>query len=148
MLPIWEPAVLLAGEAQRAWHTAARRITAGIGYLAHLDVTADPELGILAFQPGDDLSLATRWAQAIASENVEARVIVDGAGLPGVQLPCRPDFSDEEIRHVVLACVKAAHTPGLGLVPTEVTSQLDALFAAERVVSSVASRLRSLVGRG
>ena len=28
----------------------------------------------------------------------------------GVALPCGPDFTDEEITHVVLACMKATHT--------------------------------------
>jgi hypothetical protein len=56
----------------------------------------------------------------------------------------RADFRDEEIRHVVLACVKAAHV-GLGpAVPVETAAQPDAIIQAEHVVSDVAGRLRSL----
>jgi len=108
LLTYWEPAGVSAGERQR-WLRAARRIAAGIAELVHLRATLDPTLLVLAFSRGKDIGQAARWVSAILSENVEARVVVDGAGIAGVSLPCRPDTSDEEIRHVVLSCVKAAH---------------------------------------
>jgi hypothetical protein len=129
---------------RHAWGLVAQRIATGLRELAHLPVTADDEQSIIAFPEPEGVAAAAEWVQAIRSENVEARLLLDGAGNAGVQLPCRPDFSDEEIRHVVLACVKAAHV-GLGpAVPPEAAAQLDAVFQAERIVSDVAARLRSL----
>jgi hypothetical protein len=122
---------------------AARRIAAGLRALAHLVATIDAETCILAFPCGDG-SLAARWSQAIASENVEARVIIDGGGTAGVQLPCRPETTDEEIRHVVLACVKAAHVGAGPAVAPEIAAQLDAVLQAEQIVGQVAARLRTL----
>lgn len=144
MLPIWEPAGPLDAAARQAWGLAAQRIATGLRELAHLPVTADDEQIILAFPEPEGVAAAADWVRSIRSENVEARLLLDGAGSAGVQLPCRPDFSDEEIRHVVLACVKAAHV-GLGpAVPLEAAAQLDAVFQAERIVSDVAARLRAL----
>lgn len=143
MLPFWEPASALSGAEQAAWEAAARRISSGLGVLAHLALTRDPEQALLAFSCGADAALAARWVQAIASENVSSRVIVAGDGQVGVALPCRPDFSDEEIRHVVLACVKAAHVDAQ-VVTEAVAAQLDSLRLAEQVVSDVAQRLRSI----
>ncbi|MCA9881011.1 MAG: hypothetical protein KC442_24600, partial [Thermomicrobiales bacterium] len=108
MLPIWEPAGPLDVAARQAWGLAAQRIATGLRELAHLPVTADDEQIILAFPEPEGVAAAADWVRSIRSENVEARLLLDGAGSAGVQLPCRPDFSDEEIRHVVLACVKAA----------------------------------------
>lgn len=142
ILPFWEPTAALSATEQAAWETAARRIASGLGVLAHLQVTHDPQQVLLAFACGDDPGLAANWVQAIHSENVAARMIVDGGGQVGVALPCRPDFSDEEIRHVVLACVKAAHVDAVP-VTAEVAAQLDSLRLAEQVVSDVAQRLRS-----
>ena len=144
MLPIWEPEEPLDAATRQAWGLVAQRIATGLRELAHLPVTADDSQAIIAFPEPEGVAAAAEWVQAIRSENVEARLLVDGAGNAGVQLPCRPDFSDEEIRHVVLACVKAAHV-GLGpAVPPEAAAQQDAIFQAERIVSDVAVRLRSL----
>jgi hypothetical protein len=138
MLPIWEPEAPLDAAARHAWGLVAQRIATGLRELAHLPVTADDEQAILAFPEPEGVAAAAEWVRAIRSEHVDARLLLDGAGCAGVQLPCRPDFSDEEIRHVVLACVKAAHV-GLGpAVPPE------AVFQAERIVSDVAARLDSL----
>lgn len=73
---------------------------------------ADPGQLVLAFSCGRSAGQAARWVGAILSENVEARIVVDSAGTVLVALPCRPETTDEEIRHVVLACVKARH-PGI-----------------------------------
>lgn len=144
MLPIWEPEAFLDAATRHAWGLVAQRIATGLRELAHLPVTADDEQAIIAFPAPEGVSAAAEWVQAIHSENIEARLLLDGAGNAGVQLPCAPDFGDEEIRHVVLACVKAAHV-GLGpAVPPEAAAQLDAVFQAERIVSDVAARLRSL----
>ena len=110
----------------------------------HLPVTADDEQAILAFPEPEGVAAAAEWVQAIRSENIEARVLLDGAGNAGVQLPCRPDFNDDEIRHVVLACVKAAHV-GLLTEETSPSTELpDAVIHTERVIGDVASRLRTL----
>jgi hypothetical protein len=144
MLLIWEPDASLDAATRYAWGMAAQRIATGLRELAHLTVTADDEQCIIAFPEPEGVAAAAEWVQAIRSENVEARLLVDGADNAGVQLPCGPDFSDEEIRHVVLACVKAAH---VGLGPADLpedTAQLAPIFQAERIVSDVAARLRSL----
>ena len=144
MLPIWEPQAPLDAATRRAWGGGAQRIATGLRELAHLPVTADDAQAILAFPEPEGVTVAAEWVQAIRSENVGARLLLDGAGNAGVHLPCRPDFSDDEIRHVVLACVKAAHV-GLGpAVPIEDVAQLDAIFQAERIVNDVAARLRAL----
>jgi hypothetical protein len=118
--------------------------------LAHLPTTIDAERCVLAV-PVAGPGAAARWSQAIASENVEARVVIDGAcgagesaGGAAVRLPCRPHAPDEEIRHVVLACVKAVHAPGVPAAAMDVAAQLDGLFRAERLVDDVAARLRAL----
>ena len=144
MLPIWEPEAPLDAATRRAWSLVAQRIATGLRELAHLLVTADGEQAIIAFPEPEGVTAAAEWVQAIRSENVEARLLLDGAGNAGVQLPCRPDFSGEEIRHVVLACVKAAHV-GLGpAVRVADVENLDAGLQAERIVSDVAARLRAL----
>lgn len=144
MLPIWEPPHPLDTATRHTWGLIAQRIATGLRELAHLPVTADEEQAIIAFPEPDGVAAAAEWVQAIRSENVEARLLLDGAGNAGVQIPCHPNFSDEEIRHVVLACVKAAHV-GLGpAVPPEAAAQLDAVYQAERIVNDVAARLRSL----
>ncbi len=144
MLPIWEPEAPLDAATRHAWGLAAQRIATGLRELAHLPVTADDDQAIIAFPEPEGVTAAAEWVRSIRGENVEARLLLDGAGNAGVQLPCRPDFSDEEIRHVVLACVKAAHV-GLGpAVPHAAAAQLDAIFQAERIVGDVAARLRAL----
>ena len=117
---MWEPAGPLDAASGQAWLRAAQRIAAGVWELAHLPVTIDEEQALIAFidlaDPG--VAAAADWVQAIRSENVEARLLLDGAGHAGVTLPCAPGFGDEEIRHVVLACVKAAHA-GAELLPVD-----------------------------
>ena len=144
MLPIWEPEAPLDAVTRHAWGRAAQRIAAGLRALAHLPVTADDEQGIIAFREPEGVAAAADWVQAIRGENVEARLLLDGAGNAGVQLPCPPDFSDEEIRHVVLACVKAAHVGVDPAEPVEAAAQPYTVLQAERIVSDVATRLRSL----
>jgi hypothetical protein len=144
MLLIWEPEAPLDAVTRHAWGLVAQRIATGLRELAHLPVTADDEQGIIAFPEPEGVAAGAEWVQAIRGENVDARLLLDGAGNAGVQLPCRPDFSDEEIRHVVLACVKAAHI-GLGpAVPVDAAAQPYTVLQAERIVSEVATRLRSL----
>jgi hypothetical protein len=144
MLPIWEPQAPLDAATRHAWSLAAQRIATGLRELAHLPVTADDAQWIIAFPEPEGVAAAAEWVRSIRGETVDARLLLDGASNAGVQLPCRPDFSDEEIRHVVLACVKAAHV-GLGpAVPLEDAAHLDAVFQAEHIVSDVAARLRSL----
>ncbi|MFT4039296.1 MAG: hypothetical protein QM692_14005 [Thermomicrobiales bacterium] len=130
LLPIRELAGPLAASVRAAWLRAAQRIAAGVWELAHLPVTIDDEQMLLAFIDLNDpgVTAAADWVQAIRSENVEARLLLDGAGQAGVQLPCAPDFGDEEIRHVVLACVKAAHVgaePLPGDAPDDVVAWRD-----------------------
>jgi len=144
MLPIWEPEAPLDAPTRHAWGLVAQRIATGLRELAHLPVTADDSQAIIAFPEPEGVAAAAEWVQAICSENVEARLLLDGAGNAGVQLPCRPDFSDEEIRHVVLACVKAAHVGLDPDVPLAAADQQDVIFLAESIVSDVAARLRSL----
>jgi hypothetical protein len=141
-LTIWEAAGAIGAGDRAGWERAARRIAAGLRELAHLEPTIDRDLLVLAVPVGT-AGAAARWSLAIASENVEARVVVDGAGVAGVRLPCRPDAPDEEIRHVVLACVKAAHAAAPA---PAVAANLDAMFRAERIVADVSARLRTLGG--
>lgn len=122
ILSIWEPDAPPDAAARRAWCHAAQRVSAGLRELAHLPVTVADGPLILAFPEPEGVAVAADWVRAIRAERVEARLLVDGAGNAGVQLPCRPDFSDEEIRHVVLACVKAAHVGLEPTVPTEAAS--------------------------
>ena len=143
MLPIWEPTAPLDAATRQAWSRRAQRIATGLRELAHLPVTVDGEQAIIAFPEPEGVTAAADWVQAIRSENVEARLLLDGAGHAGVQIPCGPDFGDEEIRHVVLACVKAAHVGLEPAVPMD-AAPLDTVIEAERVVGDVAARLRSL----
>lgn len=122
----------------------AQRIATGLRELAHLPVTADDEQTIIAFPEPEGVTAAAEWVQAIRTENVDARLLLDGAGNAGVQLPCRPDFSDDEIRHVVLACVKAAHI-GLGpAVPGAAGAIPGSGLQTEYIVGEVAAHLRPL----
>jgi hypothetical protein len=102
---------------------------------------------VLAFSCGNDAGLAARYDEAIRRENVEARVIESGDGQIGVALPCRPDATDEEINHVVLAVVKTAHALEYGPeVDPAVLAQIEAVQAIEQYFVDLATRARSLVG--
>ena len=102
---------------------------------------------MLAFSCGADAQLAARYEEGIRRENVEARIIAAGDGQFGVALPCRPDASDEEIKHVVLAVVKTAHAVEFGShVDPAVLAQLEAIRAVERSFGDLAARARSLGG--
>ncbi len=98
------------------WLAAAERIAAGIAELAHLDAFVDAAAYRVGFSCDGDVALAAAYVTSIARENVEARRIAPVVG-PGrsdrpadeVVLPCRPDTPDEEIRHAVLAALKASH---------------------------------------
>ena len=106
----------------------------------------DGELVVLAIGYGDDLRDGAALERAIASENVEARVLSGAAGAVGVALPCRSDASDEEIRHVVLAAVKATHADASAALNPEVLFQLAAMQAIEQGVAGLTARARALNG--
>jgi len=97
------------------WLAAAERVATGLAELAHLDAFVDEAHGRVGFSCDGDLALAAAYETAIRGENVEAcRVRPAVAGRPDlpadeVVLPCRPDTTDEEIRHAVLATLKASH---------------------------------------
>jgi hypothetical protein len=101
---------------------------------------------IVAFSCGKDHRLATGYVDAIQHENVEARLIEAAGGEYGIALPCRPDTTDEEIKHVVLAGVKAAHA--LEFIPIEdpdVLAQLQIVQAFEACVVDLGRKLKRLV---
>lgn len=99
------------------WLVAAERIATGIAELAHLDAFVDEAHLRVGFSCDGDTVLAAAYVASIGRENVEARRVAPavaaqpGRALPAdeVLLPCRPDAPDEEIRHAVLATLKASH---------------------------------------
>ena len=115
VLPLWEPAGPLGPEERRRWTIAAERIAAGIAELAHLDAFVDVLNLRVGFSCDGDTDLAAAYERAIREENVAARQVApavagrDDRPADEVVLPCRPDASDEEITHVVLATLKASH---------------------------------------
>lgn len=135
LLTFWEPTLPLSDSERRQWLASAERIAHGLRLLAHLDVFTDARTLRVGFSLGGDEHLAERYVAAIALENVEARRTsaapsqsdIEPAGrtrrvlrrivgrvtapLPvdEVLLPCAPNATSEEIRHVVLAALKASH---------------------------------------
>lgn len=145
LLPYWEPNPDLPAAERAGWLGAAGRMAEGLGYLAHLPATVDADALVVAF-PCADLRLAADYERAIRRENVEARVVVAGNGV-GVALPCRPDATDEEIKHCVLAGVKAAHAVEfIPITDPDVLEQLAAVQAIEACVVNFGRRLRGLGG--
>ena len=134
-------------DADRArWTVVAERIRAGLATLAHLDATVAPDLLVIAFSCGRDLTLATGYERAIGLENIAARLIEAGDGTYGIALPCRPEATDEEIRHVVLAGLKAAHA--LEFVPITDPHVLEQLAAVRAVEACVVDLGRKVKGFG
>jgi hypothetical protein len=136
------------------WVVVADRIRSGLATLAHLDATVSPELLVVAFSCDQYLGLATRYERAIRSENVEGRLVEGGDGSYGIALPCRPDATDEEITHVVLAGLKAAHAiEFVTITDPQVLDQLAAVHAAEacvvelgRTIKRIGAGMRRKVG--
>lgn len=132
-------------EDRARWAAAAVRIRSGLATLAHLTATVDPDLLVVAFGCGRDLTLATAYERAIRVENIEARLIEAGDGAYGIALPCRPGATDEEITHVVLAGLKAAHAiEFVAITDPEVLEQLAVLRAVESCVVDLGRRVKGL----
>ncbi len=107
------PAPDLDEEARAAWRSRAYRIALGVELVAHLEPIVDPERWYVGFCVGS-AELATLLAQAIRRENVGAAPARAHPGMAqdtacDVILPCRPEATDEEVDHAVLAATKAAH---------------------------------------
>jgi hypothetical protein len=91
----------------------AYRLALGIELVAHLEPIVDTDrlqVGFCAHSP----ELAEMLAQAVLKENVGAAVArahpgMEQDGACDVVLACRPDATDEEVNHAVLAGTKAAH---------------------------------------
>lgn len=99
----------------------------------------------MAFSCAKDLRLAHQYVEAIRRENLEARVVEDGAGTVGVALPCRPDTTDEEIKHAVLSGVKAAHAVEfVPITDPDVLSQLAAVQVVEACMVDLGRRMKGL----
>jgi hypothetical protein len=142
-LPYWEAADPITPAMRAAWLAAANRIASGLEYLAHLPVTVDPDLLVVAFSCGEDGKLAARYVDVIERENLEARLIEAGDGSYGVALPCRPEATDDEIKHTVLAGVKAAHA--LEFVPItdpDVLAQLQLVQAVEACFVDLGKKMK------
>jgi hypothetical protein len=145
ILPYWEPVEPLSDEERASWLAAANRIASGLSALAHLSVTFDPTLCVVAFSCGRDLKLASNYEGAIRAENLEARIIEAADGEIGIALPCRPDATDDEIKHAVLAGLKAAHT--VEFIPIEdqdVLAQLAAIQAVEACVVDFGRKMKGI----
>ena len=136
----------MVSNADRArWTAAANQIASGLSALAHLPVTVDSDVMVVAFSCGRDLKRASDYAGAIQAENLEARVVEGADGEVGVALPCRPDASDDEIKHVVLAGVKAAHT--VEFIPIDdpdVLAQLAAIQTLEACFVDIGRKMKGL----
>lgn len=137
-LVFWASEDPIDAEADAAWNRAAQRIVNGLVELGHLTSFIEPErrlVGFCAQAPAE----AVRFAGFIADENVESHVVCgrpDGIGpIDDVVLPCSPAATDEEIRHVVLAAVKAAHAVRMSPQRASV----------ERLIRQAGRRLRSLL---
>ena len=147
LLTFWEPSRPLAPDERQRWQAAATWIGVGLYELAHVVATVDADLGVLAFSCGGDARLAAEYEAGIRRENVEARVVEAGDGQVGVALPCRPEATDEEIKHVVLAVVKTAHAVEFGShVDPAVLAQLEAIRAIEQSFGDLAACVRSFGG--
>lgn len=115
MLSMWVPSGEIGAEDRARWLAAAERIATGLTVLAHLDAFVDAEHLRVGFSCEGDTDLAREYVWAIFGENVAARqaapIIPGRTDVPAdeVLLPCAPWASDDDIKHVVLATVKASH---------------------------------------
>jgi len=138
MLEFWQPEDRIDDATRQRWLRAGERVATGVRVLAHLDAFTDVRKLTVGFSLAGNETLAAHYVQAIRDERIDARLsspIEDGthdAGRRGlfsaarrllagslprdeVLLPCRPDATDEEIKHVVLAALKASHALQYGL---------------------------------
>ena len=145
LLPYWQPDAPVSSADRAAWLLAARRIGIGLRELAHVRAEVDEELLTLAFACASMRS-AIAYEGAIRSEKVAARIVEDGTGMAGVALPCRPGATDDEVKHVVLAVVKAAHTVDAVPVDAETLAQLQTVQLFEELVAAGFDRLRRIGG--
>ena len=122
LLASWAPTGPVGADERRRWAVAARRIATGVAELAHLDPFVDATHFGVGFVCDGDAALAAAYEDAIRRENVDARRVAR-TGPPGgdvrlpadaIALPCRPDATDDEIRHAVLATMKASHALQFG----------------------------------
>ena len=140
MLDFWRPEDSIDDATRQRWLRAGERVATGLRVLAHLDAFTDVRRLTVGFSLAGDENLAERYVKAIRDEHIDARLSspIDDrthdadAGRRGllsaarrllagnlardeVLLPCRPDATDEEIKHVVLAALKASHALQYGL---------------------------------
>lgn len=147
LLAYWAPNGSVGDDDRARWLAAANRIAAGLATLAHLTTTVDPDLCVVGFSCGKDTKLAAQYVTAILRENLEARLLAGAEGTVGVALPCRPDATDEEIKHAVLAGIKAAHAVEfVPITDPDVLDQLIALRAFEACVVDFGRRVKGLGG--
>jgi len=121
LLPLWVPPPHLGAEARAAWRTNAYRLALGVELVAHLEPIVDLDRLYVGFCVAS-AELAKLLAGAIRRENVDAATARAHPGMAqdstcDVILPCRPDATDEEIDHAVLAATKAAHAYFCGPPP-------------------------------
>lgn len=109
-------------------------------------MTVDADLFVVAFSCGRDLKLAGEYVNAIRAENLEARLIESADGQVGVALPCRPEATDDEVKHAVLAGVKAAHT--VEFIPIDDQDVLAQLAAVQAIEACVIDWSRKVKGLG
>ena len=113
MLSLWRPNAELGATLRADWERAAYRIAFGIEFAGHLEPVLDTERLYTGFC-AHSAEMADLLAGAIRRENVEADVVRAHPGASqespcDVIVPCRPESTDEELDHAVLAAVKAAH---------------------------------------
>lgn len=120
------------------WLQASERIATGLRVLAHLDAFTDVRRLTVGFSLAGDEALAARYVDAMRDEHVDARTSSAGneqttgatrcrllsavmrkiaGNLPAdeVLVPCSPEATDDEIKHVVLAALKASHAIEFGI---------------------------------
>ena len=101
------------GRERDGWQTVAYRLALGVELVAHLEPIVDPDRSYVGFC-AQSPKLAELLAGAVMRENVGAAVARAHPGMAqdaacDVVLACRPDATDEEVNHAVLAATKAAH---------------------------------------
>lgn len=114
LLPFWDAPEPVGLPARRAWLTAAERVAGGIAALAHLDAFVDVLRYRVGFGCDGDAALARTYVVALRHENLAARRQANpdagpAAPLDEVVLPLPPAATADDIKHNVLAVVKAAH---------------------------------------
>jgi hypothetical protein len=113
LLPLWTPDGELDEETRDSWRTLAYRVALGVELVGHLEPIVDADRCYVGFC-GHSAELAEMLKDAVLRENVGAGVAQAHPGMTqddacDVILACRPDATDEEVNHAVLAAVKAAH---------------------------------------